>query len=133
MKELSAFRANSLKFRRTMTNLLTPILANKVFAQQEIRFNNYAQKIGTWNGRTYYKWRVFVNESVQVLNTIAEVQYLLHPTFPEPLQVRTNPNDKFAVEATGWGQFLIQISIKYRNQSTVSTSYYLDFTKGWSP
>ncbi len=114
------------------TTLPTPILANKAFAaEQEIRFNNYAKKTRTLYGKTYYKWRVFVDEPDQVLNTIAEVQYLLDPTFPEPLQVRTNPNDKFAVEATGWGQFLIQISIKYTDQSTVRTDYYLDFTKGW--
>jgi hypothetical protein len=114
------------------TPLPTPILANSAFAaEQEIRFNNYAQAISTLSGRTYYKWRVFMDEPDQVLNRIEEVQYLLHPTFPEPFQVRTNPNDKFAVEASGWGQFLIQITIKYKDQSTVRTGYFLDLTKGW--
>ena len=117
---------NAATFSPTLT------LAKSAFAaEQEIRFNNYAKAIDTVGGRTYYKWRVFVDEPDQVLNRIAEVQYLLHPTFPQPLQVRTNPNDKFALEATGWGQFLIQITIKYKNRSTVRTSYNLDLKKGW--
>lgn len=96
-----------------------------------IKFNNYAKATFTQQGRTYYKWRVFVDEPNQVLTRIAEVQYLLHPTFPDPLQVRTNPNDKFAVEASGWGQFSIQIMIKYKDRSTESMTYYLDFNKRW--
>jgi YEATS family len=107
------------------------IIANAFAAGKEIRFNNYAKKIRALSERTYYRWRVFVDEPDQVLKGIAEVQYLLHPTFPEPLQVRTNPADKFAVEASGWGQFLIHIAVKYKDGSTVETGYNLDLTKGW--
>lgn len=114
------------------TSLPTLRLTSSAFAaESKIRFNNYAKATSTLQGRTYYNWRVFVDEPNEVLARIAEVQYLLHPTFPNPLQVRTNPNDKFAVDGTGWGQFLIQITIKYKDHSTETTSYYLDFTKGW--
>lgn len=118
--------------KRTATSLTTLGLASRAFAaESKIKFNNYAKATHTLQGRTYYRWRVFVDEPNQVLTRIAEVQYLLHPTFPEPLQVQTNPNDKFAVEASGWGEFLIQITIKYNDQSTERATYYLDLTKGW--
>ena len=118
--------------KNAATTLPILTLTKSAFAAaHEIRFNNYSRVANTAGGRTYYQWRVFVDEPKQVLNTIAEVQYLLHPTFPEPLQVRTNPNDKFAVEATGWGQFVIQITIKYKDRSMVRTSYKLDLNKGW--
>lgn len=99
--------------------------------QTKIRINNYARALSTIQGRNYYNWRVFVDEPVQVLNRIAEVQYLLHPTFPNPLQVRTNPNDRFALENSGWKQFTIQITIRFKDHSIETTSYYLDLTKRW--
>jgi hypothetical protein len=115
-----------------LTNPLPSILVKSAFAvESKIHFNNYAKVERTLNNRTYYKWRVFVDEPVAVLNKIAEVQYLLHPTFPEPLQVRTSPEDKFAVEATGWGGFYIQITIQYKDRSIVKTNYHLDLSKGW--
>lgn len=114
------------------TSLPTLGLTSTAFANEtKIRFNNYARVTSKLQGRTYYKWRVFVDEPIQELTKILEVQYLLHPTFPYPLQVRTNPNDKFAVDASGWGQFTIQITIKYKDGSSETTSYDLDLTKGW--
>jgi len=95
----------------------------------KIKFNNYSRAISTVQGRNYYNWRVFVDEPVQVLSQIAEVQYMLHPTFPNPFQVRSNPNDQFALENIGWGQFTIQIMIRFKDYSVETTSYYLDLTK----
>jgi len=102
-------------------------------ADSEIKFNNYAKRGRQFQGRTYYDWRVFVDEPAPVLNEIAEVQYLLHPTFPNPLQVRTDPKEKFAVETSGWGEFTIQITIRYKNGSTQLASYHVDFNKAWPP
>ncbi len=109
-------------------------LINGAFAAERkinIRFNNYARATSISQGRTYYNWRVYVDEPSQILSQISEVQYLLHPTFPYPLQVRTNPNDRFALENSGWGQFTIQITIRFKDHSTANTSYYLDLTKRW--
>jgi hypothetical protein len=109
-------------------------LTRSAFAAEnkiKIRFNNYARSISSIQGRNYYNWRVFVDEPSPVLSQISEVQYLLHPTFPNPLQVRTDPNDQFALESSGWGQFTIQITIRFKDHSTETTSYYLDLTKRW--
>lgn len=116
------------------TSLPVLSLTRDAFAMEKnikIRFNNYARPASTLQGRTYYSWRVFVNEPTHVLARILEVQYLLHPTFPNPFQVRINPNDKFAVDGSGWGQFMIQITIRFKDNSMETTSYYLDLTKGW--
>ena len=116
------------------TSLPVLSLTRDAFAMEKnvkIRFNNYARPASTLQGRTYYSWRVFVNEPIHVLTRISEVQYLLHPTFPNPFQVRTNPNDKFALDGSGWGQFMIQITIRFKDNSMETTSYYLDLTKKW--
>ncbi len=109
-------------------------LTQDAFAMEKnarLRFNNYARPVSTVQGRTYYNWRVFVDEPIHVLARISEVQYLLHPTFPNPFQVRTNPNDKFAMDGSGWGQFTIQITIRFKDNSMETTSHYLDLTKRW--
>ena len=36
-------------------------------------------------------WMIFVDEPLEVLNEIKSVEYVLHPTFPKPLQVRRDP------------------------------------------
>lgn len=112
--------------------IINPLFVNEAYAADpKIEFNNYAKETRKLYGKTYYRWRVFVDEPENVLKTIEEIEYLLHPTFSEPLQIRDNRGDKFAIEATGWGEFIIQISIKFINQTTSETSYYLDFSKSW--
>lgn len=96
-----------------------------------IRFNNYARHIGELYGRTYYQWRVFVDEPMAVLDRIEEVQYLLHPTFPEPFVIRKYPGDGFALETSGWGEFTIVITVKFKDGIAVRTSYRLNLSKGW--
>lgn len=111
-------------------------------AGQEVKFNNCAEPINKlssdsisdkWrvfsSDRIYYKWRVFVDEPQEDLNKIEEVQYLLHPTFPEPLHVRNNPGDGFSVEASGCGEFWIQITITYKDGANINTRYHLDLSK----
>jgi transcription initiation factor IIF auxiliary subunit len=66
-----------------------------------------------------------------VLQKIAQVQYLLHPTFPDPLQVRTDPHTNFAVEAFGWGPFNMLITVRYKNGNEEKISYYVDLSKKW--
>ena len=98
---------------------------------QALKFTNYARPLREFQGRTYYQWRVFMDEPPEVLDRIAEVQYVLHPTFPEPFQVRSDPRTKFALETNGWGEFRIIITIRYKDGKVEKTSYYLDLDKEW--
>lgn len=107
----------------------SPLLVAK--NERPLKFDNYARSSGVVQNRTYYRWRVFLDEPQTVLDTIAEVQYLLHPTFPEPLQVRKDPNDKFAFETSGWGEFTIIITVRYKDGSEEKISYHLDLSKSW--
>lgn len=107
----------------------SPLLISK--KEKPLKFDNYARSTGELHGRTYYQWRVFLDEPQSVLDTIADVQYLLHPTFPEPLQVRSDPNNKFALETSGWGEFTILITVRYKDGSEEKSSYDLDLSKSW--
>jgi hypothetical protein len=107
------------------------VIRSAAAATLRLKFNNYARATASYQGRTYYDWRVFVDEPEGRLAEIQSVQYLLHPSFPDPLQIRTNPADRFALEAHGWGVFTIKITITYKNGTAEYELYNLDFSKGW--
>ena len=100
--------------------------------QAAIKFNNYARRNGTeLQKRAYYDWRVFVDDRPAVLDTIAQVDYVLHPTFSEPFQSSRDRSKQFEVKGSGWGGFTIVITVHYANGKEAKTSYFLDLNKPW--
>lgn len=96
-----------------------------------VRFNNYAKVLERRADRSYFKWKVFVDESESVLEQIDQVEYTLHPTFPQPHQVRDSRKDKFALETAGWGEFTMLIAVKFSDGSVEEVPYWLDLGKKW--
>lgn len=96
-----------------------------------VRFDNYAKLQEKRGDRPYYKWKVFVNESDPVLEQIEQVEYTLHPTFPQPHQVRENRGNKFALETAGWGEFTLLIAVKFNDGRVEKVPYWLDLGKKW--
>ncbi len=100
--------------------------------QASVKFNNYARKTSDVNGQGFYEWRVFVDEGPEVLNRIAQVDYQLHPTFPQPFQSSKNREAQFELTASGWGEFRILITVHYTNGQLAKTSYWLSLNRPWS-
>ncbi len=96
-----------------------------------LKFNNYARDAGEIHGRKYYEWRVFLDEPASVLQDIKEVEYVLHPTFPQPFQVSKDRARQFELVTSGWGEFTILITVVYQNGTKEKSSYYLDLSKNW--
>lgn len=96
-----------------------------------VHFNNFAQVVEKRGGQQYYRWKVFVDEPDATLDEIDRVEYSLHPTFRQPHQVRTNREDKFALETAGWGEFTMMIDVKFRDGKTEKVPYWLDLRKEW--
>ncbi len=95
------------------------------------KVDNYAKPIGKRGDLSYYLWRVFISEPPEVLAQIKSVEYLLHPTFPDPVQIRSDPSDRFALETSGWGVFIIAIRVNFKDGRKEDLRYGLDFGKGW--
>jgi transcription initiation factor IIF auxiliary subunit len=97
-----------------------------------IKVNNYAEKIDTRNvkGREYnwYRWMIFIDEPDEVLNTIDSVDYLLHPTFPNPQVNVSDRSTKFAYETVGWGMFTVYVTVYFKSGEAEETRYTLNFT-----
>jgi len=97
-----------------------------------IRFDNFAKPADPQTqDRPTYEWRLFVDEPPDVLDTIQEVEYLLHPTFPQPFQVSQDRANQFEIRGAGWGGFDVQITVHFRDGKKAKTTYRLDLKKGW--
>ena len=96
-----------------------------------VKIDNYARLEGKRGDRDYYQWRVFLDEPADRLREIESVEYTLHPTFREPTQISTDPETKFALETSGWGEFNILVTVRYIDGREQTTQYWLDLFKPW--
>jgi pYEATS domain-containing protein involved in immunity len=103
------------------------------FTPNAPKITNYARFETEMQGVPFFRWRVFLDEPPEVLETIAEVHYELHPSFNEPSQVRRDASTKFSLERGGWGEFRIPVTIRYKDGRVLQTAYRLDFRKPWPP
>ena len=96
-----------------------------------VNFDNYARKVGKRGDRDWYEWKVFVSDDDSTMNSIDHVEYLLHPTFPNPRTVKIDRISKFALCGSGWGQFNIIVTVHFTNGKQEESSYFLSFEKEW--
>jgi transcription initiation factor IIF auxiliary subunit len=95
-----------------------------------VRINNNSKPIEKRGDLQYYQWEIFVDEPPERLNDIESVEYVLHPTFPQPVQVRRDPKDKFALKTSGWGEFNIAVRVTFKDGKKEDLSYRLNLRKG---
>lgn len=96
-----------------------------------VKFDNYARLIDSGGDMDQYQWKVFVDEDDSILDTISSVTYLLHPTFINPLRIIEDRKDKFELTSIGWGEFDIQITIKFKEGVETKQKYHLNLSKDW--
>jgi hypothetical protein len=77
----------------------------------------------------WYKWRVWVDEDPAILNQIESVEYILHPTFPQPRRVSDDRAHNFELVSGGWREFWIEATIVFKDLHEEKISYKLDFNK----
>jgi transcription initiation factor IIF auxiliary subunit len=106
--------------------ILSLLLVAVTLGAQGIRLNNTAAAA---KSKGYYNWKVFLDADVRSLASVDRVEYLLHPTFPNPQVTvqsnRTNPT--FSYGATGWGEFEIKARVVFRdrNKKPLLLNYWL--------
>ena len=66
-------------------------------------------------GDDYWHWSVWLDGAAEELDTVEQVQYILHPTFPNPVRLISDRSTNFRLETSGWGIFTIHARIKHRH------------------
>ena len=80
-------------------------------------------------GPRHWKWSVWLIGNPIELGAVKYVEYLLHPTFKEPIRRIDDRVSAFRLDSSGWGEFVIRARLVFNDGSEASLSYRLRFTE----
>jgi transcription initiation factor IIF auxiliary subunit len=82
------------------------------------------------NGTIFYNWTAFLEGSQDSLSHISKVQYVLHPTFKNPVvDIEEGKDFGFPISAIGWGTFQIKAIVYFDDGHTQELKHNLVFVK----
>ena len=91
------------------------------FSERTIRSGHYDE------GPAMYEWTVWLDVRDEILRSVEYVKYILHETFPQPIQIVRNRDQMFSLTRHGWGTFKIKAEVFFVDGSVCQTSYDLTF------
>ena len=117
--------STSIKIRILILLILPHLFYFIIFPQ-----NGDCQEVSLINTSTYkssgrFEWKVSVVANGSTLDSIRAVEYILHPSFSNPVVLVTNRQTNFALKANGWGEFYIYAKILYRDGRVERKKHWL--------
>lgn len=72
-----------------------------------------------------FDWTVYIDGDDAALSMVKEVEYTLHPTFPD--NIRSGEGANFEHSTSGWGEFNIKVKIIFKDyrKKTMYVDYWL--------
>ena len=83
------------------------------------------EQAATRRGQDSWDWSVWLEGSDEALDQVETAEYVLHPTFPNPVQEVSNRANNFRLNARGWGEFMIHVNIHLKDGETVKYDHWL--------
>ena len=87
----------------------------------------------TYAGKDRWDWTVFIEADDETLNQIECVEYILHPTFPDPVQKVCNNKSAsgkgFFLNANGWGTFTVKMKVIFKDGEVRNLKHDLLFSE----
>jgi transcription initiation factor IIF auxiliary subunit len=77
-----------------------------------------------YKGDDRWKWEAFLDdEGSGELSNVDYVEYILHPTFKEPIRRISDAEGGFALKTEGWGEFDLKAFARMKDGSKRSLSH----------
>ena len=71
-----------------------------------------------YQGKDQWSWEAFVDDAGSgELKNVEYVEYVLHPTFPNPIRKIDNPENGYLLKTAGWGEFELAAFVHYKDGS----------------
>jgi transcription initiation factor IIF auxiliary subunit len=86
-------------------------------------FNNYSRYIRTTQDHKIFALCVFLQGDETLMNSIRMVEYVLHPTFPNPVREITDREHCFVLQTEAWGIFNMQITVYFEDGRREDVDY----------
>ena len=81
-----------------------------------------------WNmvKKDLWRWSVFLDDNGSGdLEKVDYVDYVLHPTFPNPRRTIRNHKTSFELSTSGWGTFQIRAFVHTKNGEKIKIEHHL--------
>ena len=77
--------------------------------------------------KDWFDWEAFLDDSGSgELSNVDYVEYILHPTFPNPIRRISNPQGGFVLKTTGWGIFTLKAFVYTKNGKKIRLTHELE-------
>ena len=74
-----------------------------------------------------WDWQAFLeDEGTGELDQVESVEYVLHPTFPNPIRKVTTPHNQFELSTNGWGTFELKAFVNIKDGKRVKLTHELE-------
>lgn len=93
--------------------------------KNRLNFTNYSILVDQKDGFDWYDWCVFAAGSKEAIEEVREIEYRLHPTFPDPERIVRDKQTRFALFSAGWGEFTLDIEIVFESGERTESEYHL--------
>lgn len=71
-----------------------------------------------YKGNDWWEWEAFVDDGGSgEIKDIEFVEYVLHPTFPDPIRRIDSRNNNFKLQTEGWGEFKLKAFLHKKDGS----------------
>ena len=77
-------------------------------------------------GSDQWKWSVWLGGADRELDEVKFVEYILHPTFPNPIRKVTDRSSRFRLETQGWGVFQLTANVRMNDASVRTLTHMLE-------
>ncbi|KPJ66359.1 MAG: hypothetical protein AMJ45_03955 [Syntrophobacter sp. DG_60] len=77
----------------------------------------------------WFRWKIYLEGEASELDKIEYVEYILHPTFPNPIVKVANRESNFSLEAEGWGEFMVKLNLFMKDGSVKHKEHWLQLFK----
>ena len=69
----------------------------------------------SYSGNDYWRWWAWIDGEDPELDNIAEVTWILHPSFSQSQRKTNDRATKFRLETSGWGTFLLRAELALKD------------------
>ena len=84
--------------------------------------NNY-----NYVGDDRWDWELYLDsDNPDELSDVAEVRYVLHPTFKNPVRTVTDAEGGFRLKSNGWGTFETKALVRMKNGRKLTLKHNLE-------
>jgi transcription initiation factor IIF auxiliary subunit len=61
-----------------------------------------------------WRWGAYLSSTNKTeIDNVSSVEYLLHPTFKNPIRTIKERNNNFRLTTQGWGTFILRANVRY--------------------